>query len=146
MSDLARISPQEANEKMAQGYTYVDVRTVEEFEDGHPAGAVNVPLNLRGAGGMVPNPDFVRVMTAAFPKDAKIVCGCKTGGRSLRAAQTLLAEGFSNVVEQRAGWDGARDAFGQISEPGWSRVGLPGESGQPSGRAWDDMKAKAAAK
>ncbi len=143
---LTRISPQEASEKMAQGYTYVDVRTVEEFEDGHPAGAVNVPINLRGGGGMVPNPDFVRVMTAAFPKDAKIVCGCKTGGRSVRAAEALLAQGFTNVVEQRAGWDGARDAFGQVSEAGWGRVGLPAETGQPSGRAWADMKAKADAK
>jgi rhodanese-related sulfurtransferase len=143
---LTRISPQEASEKMAQGYTYVDVRTVEEFEDGHPAGAVNVPISLRGGGGMVPNTDFVRVMTAAFPKDAKIVCGCKTGGRSVRAAEALLAQGFTNVVEQRAGWDGARDAFGQVSEPGWGPAGLPAETGQPSGRAWADMKAKAGAK
>ena len=146
MSNPVRISPKEASEKMAQGYTYVDVRTVEEFEDGHPAGAVNVPLNLRGAGGMVPNPDFVRVMTGAFAKDAKIVVGCRSGGRSIRAAQLLEAEGFTNVVDQRAGWDGARDSFGQVSEEGWSRAGLPGETGQPSGRAWADMKAKGDAK
>jgi rhodanese-related sulfurtransferase len=95
---------------------------------------------------MVPNPDFVRVMTAAFPKDARLVFGCKTGARSMRAAQTLIAQGYSNVVEQRAGWDGARDSFGQVSEPGWSRVGLPGETGQPDGRSWADMKAKAGAK
>jgi rhodanese-related sulfurtransferase len=145
MTNLARISPQEANEKMAQGYTYLDVRTVEEFEEGHPTGAVNVPLMLRGAGGMVANPEFLPVMTAAFPKDSKIVCGCKGGGRSLRAAQTLLAQGYTDVVDQRAGWDGARDSFGQL-EPGWSRAGLPSETGQPSGRAWADMKAKADAK
>jgi rhodanese-related sulfurtransferase len=95
-----------------------------------------------GGGGMNPNPDFIRVMGAAFPKDARIVVGCKAGGRSLRAAQMLAAEGFTQVVDQRAGWDGARNPFGQVTEPGWSRAGLPVEEGQPSGRSWEDMKRK----
>jgi rhodanese-related sulfurtransferase len=143
MSDIQRISPQEAKDRLAVGWTYVDVRTTEEFEAGHPAGAVNVPIALAGPGGMTPNPDFSRVMNAAFAKDAKIVVGCKAGGRSLRAAQTLIADGFTNVVDQRAGWDGARTPFGQLGEPGWSRVGLPTEQGQPPGRSWQDMKTKA---
>jgi rhodanese-related sulfurtransferase len=142
MSEIKRISPQEASEKLAEGWTYVDVRTVEEFEDGHPTGAVNVPIALSGAGGMEANPDFVRVMKAAFAPDAKIVVGCKAGGRSLRAAQMLVGEGYTNVVDQRAGWDGARTPFGQL-EPGWSRVGLPSETGQPAGRSWTAMKNKA---
>jgi rhodanese-related sulfurtransferase len=143
MTSPNRISPQEASEKLAQGWTYVDVRTAEEFAAGHPPGAVNVPLMHAGGGSMTPNPDFLRVMVAAFAKDAKIVVGCKAGGRSLRAAQKLSVEGFSSVVDQRAGWDGARDPFGQLSEPGWSRAGLPAEQGQPSGRSWEDMKGKA---
>jgi rhodanese-related sulfurtransferase len=138
-----RISPQEASDKLTEGYTYVDVRTTQEFEAGHPAGAVNVPLMHAAGGGMAANPDFARVMKAAFPKDTKIVVGCKAGGRSLRAAQVLLSEGFTHVVDQRAGWDGARSPFGEITEPGWSRVGLPSEEGQPSGRSWDDVKKKA---
>ncbi|MGO9832861.1 MAG: rhodanese-like domain-containing protein [Polyangiaceae bacterium] len=143
MADIERISPQEASAKVAEGWTYVDVRTTEEFADGHPAGAVNVPLMHAGASGMNPNPDFVRVMSAAFEKDAKIVCGCKTGGRSMRAARALMGEGFTNVLDQRAGWDGARNPFGQLTEPGWARSGLPTEQGQPAGRSWEDMKKKA---
>jgi rhodanese-related sulfurtransferase len=142
MTHSTRISPQEASTKLGEGWTYVDVRTSEEFAAGHPAGAVNVPLMHAGGGGMTPNPDFVRVMNAAFAKDAKIIVGCKAGGRSLRAAQVLTTEGFSNVLDQRAGWDGARDPFGQLAEPGWSRVGLPAEQGQPTGRTWEDMKRK----
>jgi len=138
-----RISPQEASAKLAEGWTYVDVRTIEEYAAGHPPDAVNVPIMHAGAGGMMANPDFLRVMTVAFPKDAKLVVGCKAGGRSLRAAQALLADGFSNVLDQRAGWDGARDAFGQVTEPGWSRAGLPVEEGQPAGRSWDDLRKKA---
>jgi len=142
MNGPTRISPKEASEKLAEGWTYVDVRTTEEFESGHPLGAVNVPLMHAGPAGMTPNADFVPVMSAAFPKDSKIVVGCKAGGRSLRAAQMLLAEGFSNVLDQRAGWDGARSPFGEL-EPGWSRVGLPAGTGQPSGHSWQDMKKKA---
>jgi rhodanese-related sulfurtransferase len=143
MSDIKRISPQEAHDKLGEGWTYVDVRTVEEFEAGHPAGALNVPIAHAGAGGMQPNGDFVRAMNAAFSKDARIVGGCKAGGRSLRAAQVLATEGFTNVVDQRAGWDGARDPFGQLAEPGWLRAGLPVEQGQPAGRSWDDLLKKA---
>jgi rhodanese-related sulfurtransferase len=142
MSDPTRISPKEASDKLAEGFTYVDVRTTEEFGAGHPQDAVNVPLMHAGGGGMTPNPEFVRVMAALFPKDAKIVVGCKTGGRSLRAARVLLGEGFTNVLDQRAGWDGARSPFGETTEPGWSRVGLPIETGQPNGRSWDDVRKK----
>jgi rhodanese-related sulfurtransferase len=138
-----RISPQEASARMKEGWTYVDVRTAQEFEAGHPPGAVNVPVMLAGGGGMVQNPDFVPVMSAAFAKDAKIIVGCKAGGRSMRAAQALIGAGFTSVDDQRAGWDGARNAFGQVTEPGWSRAGLPSEDGQPSGRSWEDMRKKA---
>ena len=97
-----------------------------------------------GAGGMVPNAEFLAVMTAAFPWDARLVVGCKAGGRSLRAAQALLGAGFTSVLDQRAGWDGARNPFGQVTEPGWLRAGLPVEEGQPEGRSWDDVKKKKA--
>jgi rhodanese-related sulfurtransferase len=143
MTNPTRISLQEASDKLAEGWTYVDVRTPEEFAAGHPPGAVNVPIALLAPGGMAPNADFMRAMTAAFPKDAKIVVGCKSGGRSLRAAQLLLAEGFTSVLDQRAGWDGARNPFGELAEPGWSRSALPTEEGSPSGRSWEDLKRKA---
>jgi rhodanese-related sulfurtransferase len=144
MADLTRISPQEALAKMNEGYVYVDVRSEPEFVEGHPVGAVNVPIMHIGAGGMTPNPDFLRMMTASFSKDAKIVVGCKAGGRSRRAAQALTAEGYTSILDQRAGWDGARDSFGQVTEPGWSRAGLPSETGAPAGRAYADLQNKAA--
>lgn len=118
MSAFPRISPAEAHAKMNdEGFTYVDVRTEDEFAAGRPKGAVNVPL---GDG-------FVAAMEARFAKDAKIVVGCRAGRRSATAAQQLVAAGFTNVVDQRAGWDGARGAFGEVTEPGWSRQGLPTE-------------------
>jgi rhodanese-related sulfurtransferase len=139
MTDIKRVSPAEASAKLADGWTYVDVRTTQEFEAGPPAGALNVPISHPDG----PNPDFVRVMNAAFAKDAKIVVGCKAGGRSLRAAQTLVADGFTNVIDQRAGWDGARSPFGEVLEPGWLQAGLPKEDGSPAHRSWSDLRKKA---
>jgi rhodanese-related sulfurtransferase len=143
MADVTRISVNEASEKLASGWTYVDVRTVEEFEAGHVPGAFNVPIAVSSPGGMAPNPDFERVMAGAFPKDARIVVGCKAGGRSMRAAAVLLSAGYTQLLEMRPGWDGARDAFGQITEPGWSRASQPVEQGQPAGRSYDDVRSKA---
>ncbi len=134
---------EEASARLAQGWTYVDVRTVEEFDAGHPPGAFNVPIAHVGPGGMATNPDFLRAMAAAFPKDARLVVGCKAGGRSLRAATELLAAGFTSVVDMRPGWDGARSPFGEVVEPGWSRTGQPVEQGQPAGRSWADVRESA---
>jgi rhodanese-related sulfurtransferase len=142
MTDIKRVSPQEALDLTNDGWVYVDVRTEQEFADGHPARAYNVPIADLAGGSMTPNPDFLSVVECAFGKEAKIVVGCKGGGRSLRAAQALVGAGFANVIDQRAGWDGARDAFGQMSEPGWSRAGLPVETGTTAGHTYSEMKAK----
>jgi rhodanese-related sulfurtransferase len=126
MSDVERISPEEAKRRMdEEGYVYLDVRSETEYSAGHPAGAHNVPLRRSGPGGMVENPDFLAVVLRLYAKDQAIVVGCASGGRSLRAATVMIAAGFTRVVEQRAGFGGARDAFGQLKEPGWAAKGLP---------------------
>lgn len=137
MADPERVSPEEARDLIASGYTYVDVRTEAEFERGHPPGAFNVPLQSKG----VPNPDFLAVMEAAFGKDRKLLLGCQTGVRSLKAVKLLVPAGFTDVKELRTGFDGARDAFGRL-EAGWSKVGLPVETGAPPGHGYADLRAK----
>ena len=126
---LKRITPEEANQLLADGYAYLDVRTEAEWAAGHPKGAFNIPVSFAGAAGMTPNAAFVAEVEKVFPKDAKLVVGCKAGGRSLRAAKALLAAGYTDVLDQRAGFDAVRGAFGEITEPGWSRAGLPTDNG-----------------
>jgi rhodanese-related sulfurtransferase len=42
---VKRVTPEQALELMrAEGYSYLDVRSVPEFDEGHPEGAYNVPL------------------------------------------------------------------------------------------------------
>lgn len=136
-----RISPQEARDLVAsQGYAYVDVRSVPEFEGGHPDGAYNVPWMDVGPSGMVPNGDFVAVMERAFPKDAKLVIGCLSGGRSARACAALESAGYTALADQRAGWGGAKDQFGRLTEPGWSGAGLPSAAGPDPERGYAALR------
>jgi len=131
---VKRVSPKEASELVAQGYAYLDVRSIPEYDGGHPPGAYNVPLMHMGPGGMAPNGDFAAVVARAFPdKSAKIVVGCKSGGRSIKAAEMMAASGYSNLVEMRGGYGGD----GQ--EAGWAQVGLPSERATP-GRSFEELK------
>ena len=43
----------------------------------------------------------------------------------MRAAQVLQANGFTNVVDMRGGFDGESNPLGQIVYDGWARRGLP---------------------
>ncbi len=137
-----RISPSEAKERMDSDWAYLDVRSVPEFEAGHPFGAYNVPLLHMIGGEMEPNPDFMRVVEAVFPKDAKIVVGCRSGQRSLRAAELMLSAGYRDVADQRGGWAGARGPFGQLVEKGWESAGLPVAHTAEPGRSFHELAAK----
>lgn len=134
---VPRVGPQEAHVLVTErGYVYLDVRSVPEFEAGHPAGAYNVPLAHAGG---VPNPSFVEAIAQHFDKSQKIVVGCQAGGRSLRAATLLSDAGFVDVVDQQGGWGGQRDAFGRVTVPGWERAGLPTEATAEAGRSWAEL-------
>jgi rhodanese-related sulfurtransferase len=136
---VKQVTPEEAAKLLEQGYVYIDVRSEPEFEQGHPPGAINVPISHATPSGMAPNAEFLEVMQRAFAKDAKLVVGCKSGGRSKRALSLLQQAGFSELMDMPAGWTGARDAFGR-PQPGWVGAGLPAESGAPAGQRYSDVK------
>jgi rhodanese-related sulfurtransferase len=132
---VKRVSPDEALDLMrAQGYAYLDVRSVPEFAQGHPAGAYNIPLIHMGPGGNQPNARFVEVVERRFAKDTALVVGCRTSGRSQQAASILEQAGFSNLAVQQAGFVGSSPM-----EPGWGPSGLPTSEAAESGRSWDEL-------
>ena len=139
------VSVADARTLQQQGSTYVDVRSTKEFAAGHPDGAFNVPLleHDPDTGQMAPNPDFIRVMQASFPADAPLLLGCQAGGRSMRAAQMLESFGFGDVANVKGGFGGAKDPLGRTIDPGWVESDLPVEPGQPAGRSYRDLAAKA---
>jgi len=134
-----RVSPEEALALMReQGYAYLDVRSVPEFDQGHPDGAWNVPLLHMGPGGSRPNPEFLDVVARLFPREAPLLIGCRTANRSEQAAALLERAGYSNLVIQAAGFAGSRDDLGRLL-PGWEEAGLPTSREARPGRSWADV-------
>jgi rhodanese-related sulfurtransferase len=139
VADIKGVTPEQAQQLMDEGWIYVDVRSEPEFEQGHPPGALNVPLLHAAGGGMQPNPEFLQVMQSAFTKQDKLLLGCRSGGRSRRAAEMLLERGYTELADLVTGWEGTRDDFGRPI-PGWGPRGFPAEAGLPAGQRYQDVK------
>ncbi len=109
---IPQLSPKDAKTALEENSSaiYVDVRSVPEFQNGHPAGAINIPLLNAQGGQMVPNADFVQVVKSTFQTNKKLIVGCQSGGRSQRACEILATEGYqdlSNVAGGFGAWKGA---------------------------------------
>ncbi|KAL7090541.1 hypothetical protein ACP275_12G047400 [Erythranthe tilingii] len=92
-----------ANELLQAGHHYLDVRTPDEFSDGHVVGAVNVPFMLRLGPGMARNPKFLEQVLAIFRQDDEII-GCQLGKRSFTAASELVSSGFTGITDMAGGY------------------------------------------
>lgn len=139
---VKRVTPEEAGHFVAEGWTYLDVRSVPEFEQGHPKGAINLPLLNVEEGRMVPNADFVTVVQKHFPLESRLVVGCKSGGRSAQATALLASVGYQNLLDVRGGFGGERDGLGRSVVAGWAEAGLPVETSAQPGHAYADLLAK----
>ena len=115
--DVKQIDVRQAHElQRTDSYTYVDVRSVPEYDKGHPSGSHNVPLlNFDASiGRMVPNADFLRVMQANYPVDTKLLIGCQVGGRSSQAAQILSCRNVGHARRKLRGTQGKREVLAVI--------------------------------
>jgi rhodanese-related sulfurtransferase len=108
---------------------YLDVRTADEFANGHVPGAVNIPVMMPDpvARRMAPNPKFLESVQASYAKDKKIICGCQMGGRSQHAADLLVQAGYTDISNMQGGFGGAKDPMGRVTAPGWLQSDLPVE-------------------
>jgi rhodanese-related sulfurtransferase len=87
---------------IAENAFVLDVREDWEFEAGHAPTAHHIPLNS------------VPERLEELPKEQQIYIICKSGGRSMRAADYLLAQGF-DVVSVAGGTDGWIEAGKEVS-------------------------------
>lgn len=78
----------------------IDVRTPGEFNGGHIAGAVNIPV------------EELDQRLSEVPTDKDIVVYCRSGNRSATASRILTSSGFEGVY----------DMGGIIA---WQQAGLP---------------------
>lgn len=132
----------EAATRVPSAWSYLDVRTPEEFATGHIEGAYNVPYQLGDLAGLHPNPEFVELMTATFRPDAPLIVGCRSGSRATSAARALRSAGFIEVRVHSGSLAGARDAFGRL-EPGWTRAGYQLSHTAVPGRTYSELRAAA---
>ena len=104
MTDVAQVP---ATEVPAGAYL-LDVREYEEWDAGHVAGAVHIPLGELGA------------RYTELDRDRPLYVICRSGHRSDHAAHALAG----------AGWDARNVSDGMM---GWQAAGLPmtSVSGQP---------------
>ena len=72
-----------------EGYIILDVRTQEEYDQGHIPGAI-----------LIPNTEIeARAEEVLTDKDQLILVYCRSGRRSKIAAEALLELGYTNIKE-----------------------------------------------
>ncbi len=106
--DVPHVDPAEGKRRVDAGALLLDVRNPDEWQAGHAEGAAWIPMRE------------IAERQDELPTDREIVVICKTGGRSARVTQALVA----------AGYDAANVAGGGEA---WQAAGLPivTDDGQP---------------
>ncbi len=77
----------EVSRKIAAGAAVVDVRTADEYGDGHYPAAKNIPVS-----------EIMARMGEIGPRDKPVIVYCASGARSALAAKLLKANGFTDVM------------------------------------------------
>ncbi len=73
--------------KSTEGAVLLDVRTADEYKEGHIEGSLNHPLEK-----------ITTIGTVLADKRVPLFVHCLSGARSTRAAAWLLQNGYSNVT------------------------------------------------
>ena len=104
--DAQHVDAKQAAELVKAGNVVVlDVRTSEEFEEGHIAGAKNIDFIGQDFG----------AQAAKLDPTATYLVHCQVGGRSTRALASLKRAGITQLIHMDGG-------FGD-----WLKAGLPVE-------------------
>ena len=104
------LSAEAFNEQLsAPGIQILDVRTPEEFAEGHLANAVNIDVQSDG----------FEAASAVLYKDVPVYVYCRKGQRSQEASKRLKAIGFEKIFEMTGG----------ITD--WQSKGLPVVKAEP---------------
>ena len=129
---IQRLSPLEAQAAMrAQpDALLIDVRDPVEFAFvGYPVGAINVPWKY--APEMRANPDFLPEIGRLAPDmETPLYLICRSGQRSLAAAEVLAEFGYRYLINIEEGFEGPLDGNKQRGTVGgWRYHGLPWQQG-----------------
>ena len=73
------------NEKNA---VLLDVRRVDEYQEKHIPGSINIPVET-----------IEQALEVLLDKNQTIYVHCRSGVRSLKAANALIEMGYTNIIE-----------------------------------------------
>ncbi len=82
--------------------TLIDVRTPEEYRQGHIPGAISVPL------------DTIKDLERLPESEGRVIIYCRSGKRSLTAIGILAGKGITSVEELEGGINAWKDAGGPL--------------------------------
>ena len=80
-----------ARELVGQGWVLLDVRTPEEYRQGHPEPARNIPVQ-----------ELARRVAEVGPPSTRVVVYCQAGARSAAAMDILRRNGFQELFDLRS--------------------------------------------
>jgi phage shock protein E len=86
--------------------TILDIRTPEEFAEGHLAGAVNIDFNA---------PDFESRL-AAIDKSKTYLVHCRSGGRSTKSLDIFKKLEFKSITHLDGGIQAWQQAGGEVQK------------------------------
>ncbi|MFD1739018.1 rhodanese-like domain-containing protein [Bacillus salitolerans] len=72
-------------EQKSESVVFIHVREQHEYKSGHVKGMKNYPLST------------FKTDYKTLPRDAKVIILCRSGKRSLQAAEILKGNGFTNI-------------------------------------------------
>ena len=88
------ISIEKLKEMENKGYTVIDVRSPQEYKEGHIEGAISIPeYELEN-----------RARNELIDLEKPIIVYCSTGHRSKRAQELLEQMGYKEVYNLENGW------------------------------------------
>ncbi|WP_369717014.1 rhodanese-like domain-containing protein [Leptotrichia sp. HSP-536] len=100
-AEYKKITSDEAKKMMeTQKVIVVDVRTLEEYNEGHIPNAISIPLET------IENEAEAKLKN----KDDLILVYCRSGRRSREAALKLIEKGYTNVID----FGGINDWNGEV--------------------------------
>lgn len=86
---ISSVSPDDFEQGLLNGGVHLlDVRTPQEFAAGHIQNAVNIDVQ---------DPDFEQKVLASMKRDKPVYVYCRSGKRSMAAANILAKEGYKVV-------------------------------------------------
>ena len=124
LTDVEEIMPWDLEERLQENpeLLIVDVREPYEFEAMHIPGSINVPRGILESACEWDYeetiPDLVRA------RDREIVVACRSGYRSVLAANSMQVLGYSNVASLKTGLRGWNDYEQPLVDGGGAPVEL----------------------